>query len=357
MLKTPRFTVVRPSFQTELIKRVDAYFKDKNIRMTGNWKLYLKTAILTLTFAVFYITLLFLHPPVWLGLILCALLGINLAGIGFNVMHDGAHGSFSPFRWLNGLAANSLDFLGASSFMWKTKHNVVHHTYTNIDGIDDDINAGPLLRLAPTQKKLKIHKFQHLYFIGLYALLHMYWVFFTDFKKYFRGKVGIVEIKDMTWKDELIFWGSKLSFIIVFITLPLYMVGLLKFIIGFLIFSFSASIVLTVTFSLAHAVELADFPLASTDKNMMEDEWAVHQVKTTANFATKNKLVTWFAGGLNYQIEHHLFPRISHIHYPAISEIVKKTSAEFGIKYSEFPKVRHALLSHYLFLKRMGTAV
>jgi linoleoyl-CoA desaturase len=86
----------------------------------------------------------------------------------------------------------------------------------------------------------------------------------------------------------------------------------------------------------------------------VEDEWAVHQLKTTANFATKSKFVSWFTGGLNFQIEHHLFPHISHIHYPAISEIVKDVCKEYNIHYIEYPKVRLAVASHVAHLREMG---
>jgi linoleoyl-CoA desaturase len=178
-----------------------------------------------------------------------------------------------------------------------------------------------------------------------------------DFQKYFTGKVGELAIKEMTWKDHLLFWASKLSFATLFIFLPIYTCGFLDYIIGFIIFSATTGIVISLVFQLAHAVEELEFPTPEAgDKVMMENEWAIHQVKTTANFATKNKVITWFMGGLNYQIEHHLFPKISHVHYPAISKIVKKTSEEFGLKYQEFPKMRHAIFAHLQLLKRMGAA-
>lgn len=360
MIKVPRFPSAPrgTSFQGELKRRVEQYFEEKNIKMTGNWKLYLKTAVLGLCFIGIYSTLVFFTPVWWASVLLCMVFGVNCAAIGFNIMHDAAHGSFSGSRTLNNVAASSLDFLGASSFMWKVKHNIIHHTYTNIDGYDDDIDAKPWLRMAPTQKKYFFHRFQHIYFILLYAFLYILWIGVMDFQKYFKGKVGEMPIKEMAFKDHLLFWASKLSFATLFIFLPIYMCGFINYIIGFAIFSATAGIVISIVFQLAHAVGELEFPQPTdtTDKVMMENEWAIHQVKTTANFATKNKLITWYMGGLNYQIEHHLFPKISHVHYPAISKIVKKTSEEFGIKYMEFPKMRHAIFAHIMLLKRMGAA-
>ncbi|MBL0308193.1 MAG: acyl-CoA desaturase [Bacteroidetes bacterium] len=352
----PRFSPERPVFQLELKKRVEAYFKEKDIRMTGNWKLYVKSGVLTLSFIVLYSLLVFFTPHWTLALLLCVIFGVNVAAIGFNVMHDGAHGSFSTSRVWNNLAANSLDFLGASSFMWRVKHNLIHHTYTNIDGLDDDIDVKPWMRMTLTQKKYFFHRFQHIYFILLYSFLYLLWIGVMDFQKYFKGKVGEIAIKEMAAKDHIIFWASKLSFIAIFIVLPIYMTGIVSYLIGFFVFSATTGIIISLVFQLAHAVEDVEFPSAAEGKNVMEDEWAVHQVKTTANFATKNKIVTWLVGGLNFQIEHHLFPKISHIHYPEISKIVKKTSEEFGIKYQEYTKTRHAIVAHFLLLKKVGAA-
>lgn len=355
MLIKPQFPSVQFSFQSELKKRVNAYFAEQSLKRTGNWKLYSKTIILALTFIGIYTTLVFFTPGVFLSIILAILLGINVAAIGFNIMHDGAHGSYSKHSFVNQLAASSLDFLGGSSFMWKIKHNMVHHTYTNIEGFDDDIDIKPWMRMTLSQKKYFFHRFQHIYFILLYAFLYLFWVGFMDFKKYFSGKVGVMNIKEMTWKDHLSFWGSKVSFLFFFVLLPVCMTGILPYLLGFFIMMFSTGIVISLVFQLAHAVEEVSFPEPDS-VNSMEDEWAVHQVKTTANFATKNKIITWLLGGLNFQIEHHLFPKVSHVHYPALSKIVKKTAEEFGIAYIEFPRMYQAIWAHILLLKRVGAA-
>jgi linoleoyl-CoA desaturase len=356
MLSSPRFNTSNRSFQTELKNRVDAYFAEKGIASTGNYQLYLKSFILSLTFIAIYGALVFASLNVWVAIVLAMLLGVNVAAIGFNVMHDGAHGSYSKSSLVNQLAASSLDFLGGSSFMWKVKHNIIHHTYTNIEGFDDDIDIKPWMRMTLGQKKYFFHRFQHIYFILLYSFLYLLWVGFMDFQKYFSKKVGNNTIKNIGWKDQLTFWGSKVSFLLVFVLLPIYMKGILPYLLGFLIFSATTGIVISMVFQLAHTVDDVAFPVPNAETNKMEDEWAVHQLKTTANFATQNAVITWLAGGLNYQIEHHLFPKISHVHYPALSSIVKKTSEEFGLKYQEFPKMRQAIVSHIMYLRRMGMA-
>lgn len=351
----PKFLNPTNSFHAELRKRINDYFVEIKAKPTGNAKLYTKAIILVGSFIAVYVHLIFFTSPLLaISLIECMLLGALTSAIGFNIMHDGAHGSFSQKKWLNELAGLSLNVLGANVFMWKTKHNVVHHTFTNIEGMDDDINAKPFLRLCETQKKYKIHRFQHIYFLMAYSLLYIYWIFFTDYKKYFLKRVGEMPIKKMTLTEHFTFWGFKALHLVLFVIIPIAIVGFQAWLIGFLTYGLFAGIVLSLVFQLAHTVSDTHFPVPDVQTGKVEDEWAVHQLKTTANFATKSKFVSWFTGGLNFQIEHHLFPHISHIHYPAMSEIVKDVCKEYNITYIEYPKVRLAVASHVAHLREMG---
>jgi linoleoyl-CoA desaturase len=233
---------------------------------------------------------------------------------------------------------------------------VIHHAYTNIDEVDDDIDIKPFMRMTSAQKKYKLHKYQHIYFWVLYALLYVLWIFVLDYTKYFRSKIGSMPLKKMKLADHFIFWGFKALNLFLFIGLPVYMLGFVPWLVGFLTFTCFAGLVLSLVFQLAHTVEHTAFPLPDEASGRMEDEWAIHQIKTTANFATGNKLVSWLVGGLNFQIEHHLFPKISHVHYPAISRIIKQACLEYGITYIEYPRVRYAVASHVAFLRQMGRA-
>ncbi|RYY15433.1 MAG: acyl-CoA desaturase [Chitinophagaceae bacterium] len=350
----PKFSSVPTSFHGELKKRISTYFQESGKSSTGNFHLYFKAIVLVVGLIGTYIHLVFYTPPVWLALIECIALGGFTAAIGFNVMHDGGHGSFSRYKWVNDLAALSLNFLGANIFMWKTKHNVIHHAYTNVDGLDDDIDAKPFLRLCDTQKFYKIHKYQHLYFWAAYSLLYLYWIFVTDYKKYFLKRVGSVPLKKMTREDHISFWAFKILHLILFVALPIYMVGVGNWAIGFLVYGLFSGFILSIVFQLAHTVEHTHFPMPDEKTGRMEDEWAVHQIKTTANFATGNKVICWLVGGLNFQVEHHLFPKISHVHYPAISKIIKQACQEYGINYIEYPRMRLAVASHVAYLRQMG---
>lgn len=356
-MATPKFANVPHSFHTELKSRISEYFKEVGKSTTGNYNLFIKAVVLMVGFLAVYIHLVFFTPNLFFQIIESVLLGGLVAAIGFNVMHDGAHGSFSKYKWLNTLASFSLNILGGNSFMWNVKHNVIHHAYTNVDGVDDDIDIQPWMRMSATQKKLRFHKYQHIYFWLLYSLLYVLWIFVLDYTKYFRSRIGSTPLKKMKLNDHLIFWGFKVLHFIMFVGLPIYMVGFASWLVSFLIFTLVAGLVFSLVFQLAHTVEHTAFPVPNEDTGRLEDEWAVHQIKTTANFATNNKLVSWLVGGLNFQIEHHLFPKISHVHYPAISKIIRQMCQEHGIHYIEYPRVRYAVASHVAFLKQMGTAV
>jgi len=350
----PKFPVVTKSLHSELRQKVQQYFDETGKAATGNLTLFTKAIVLVSLFTVVYLHLILFTPAWYFALGECVLLGALIASIGFNVMHDGSHGSFSKYKWKNKLATYSLNMLGANHFLWNMKHNIIHHSFTNIDGVDDDIEIGILMRMAPGQKRLWAHRFQHFYFWFLYMLLYVFWIFFTDYQKYFLKRIGDIPLKKMEFKDHLSFWLTKVYHGAVFIVIPILCVGWFAWLMGFLLISCVSGFILSIVFQLAHTVEHTGFPVADAESNKLPDEFATHQIKTTANFATQNKLVSWFVGGLNFQIEHHLFPKISHVHYPAISAIVRKVCKEYQLQYIEYPTMRSAIAAHVRFLRTMG---
>ena len=175
-------------FFQSLKKAVDDYFISSNQKKTGNWKLYSKAIILIPAAITIYIILLTGQMQLIPGLLLCALLGIVIGSIGFNVMHDSCHGAYSSKKWVNTLLGFSLNAIGGNAFFWKQKHNILHHTYTNIEGVDDDIAQSKLLRQSPTANWMPIHRYQHIYLTLAYSLTMFMWVGVRDFEKYFKHK-------------------------------------------------------------------------------------------------------------------------------------------------------------------------
>jgi linoleoyl-CoA desaturase len=356
-MQMPKFPSVNPSFHVVLKNRIEEYFKKKEVSSHGNFNLFFKAALLIASFIGLYIHLVFFTPAWYFGIAECIVLGLVIAFIGFNIMHDGSHGSFSKSKFMNRMAAYTINVLGGSSFMWNVKHNMVHHSFTNIAGVDDDINAGILLRFSEHQKRYKIHRFQHIYFWFLYTLLYIFWVFYTDYKKYFSRRIAITPLKKLDAWDHVVFWGFKAINVFLFVALPIYLLGFVTWLVGFLAIMLIAGFVLSIVFQLAHTVQHTSFPdpkgINGID-GMMEDEWAIHQLKTTADFATNSKIISWCVGGLNFQVEHHLFPKISHVHYPALSKIIRATCEEYGMPYIAFPKMHNAVASHVSYLRQMG---
>jgi linoleoyl-CoA desaturase len=220
--------------------------------------------------------------------------------------------------------------------------------------VDDDIAKSPLIRQCSSQKWVPMHRIQHYYVILVYAISSFAWVFIMDFNKYFKKRVYTTELQKMSTNEHLIFWLSKVLYIVFYIAIPVYFVGWQAWAIGFTCMHVVMGLTLALVFQLAHVVEHTEFEKVDGDEKVIENEWAIHQLKTTANFARKDRVISWFVGGLNYQVEHHLFPRISHIHYPAISNIVKNTCQKFNVPYYEYDTMTEAVQSHFTMMKKLG---
>ncbi len=350
------FTNAGSPVMSELKKRTKAYFIKEGIESTGNSSLFIKAIFFISTFIAGYVAVVFMALPGWAALLICAYLGFAAAAIGFNIMHDGSHGSFSDSKFVNTAAAYCINILGGDALLWKNKHNIIHHTYTNIEGHDQDIAQLPVLRLNHLQPRYAFHKFQHIYCFLVYGLSSMLWVFLLDYMKYFPGKVGNFKIANITVTDHVIFWVTKVAYLGLYLALPAYFWGWGATWLGFFVFHFVLGLTLSVVFQLAHVVEETEFTDSHLQGEKIADEWAVHQLKTTANFATNNAFITWYVGGLNFQVEHHLFPKISHVHYPAINKIVKEVCFDMNVEYHEFPTFMSAVKSHVNHLKETASA-
>jgi linoleoyl-CoA desaturase len=347
---------VSDAFHWELRRRVDRYFRYTGRRRRDCPQMYLKTALLVGWLASSYVMLLFFAGTWWFALPLAMMLGLSMAAIGFNVQHDGGHRAYSDRQWVNTLMALSLDLLGGSSYVWARKHNSIHHSYANITGHDDDINLGIFGRLSPHQKRLPFHRLQHFYLWVLYGFLPIKWQLYDDFRNVIAGNIGGHRLARPKGWDLLTFIGGKVTFFSLALAIPMLLHPVWAVLLLYVTASFVQGVVLSVVFQLAHCVEEAEFPLPRPDTGRMATAWAVHQVETTVDFARGSRLLSWFVGGLNFQIEHHLFPQICHIHYPALSRLVEKTSREFGLRYVAHETLVAGLVSHFRWLRRVGMA-
>ena len=343
-------------FRRELTSRVNAYFREtgQSRRDVGAW--YVKATTILLTFAVTYTLLVFVASTWWQAVPLTVLLALSVVGIGFNIMHDGSHRAVSRHPAVNRVMAHSLDLVGGSSYLWHWKHDVLHHTYANITGHDMDVTLGALARFTPHQPRHAHHRWQHWYVWILYGLLVIKWQFYDDLKVLLTGKIGPHRIHRPRGLDLLMLLLGKLAFVVLAFVIPLSLHKAWVFVLFYALFAVVLGFILSIVFQLAHVVEEASFPTIPEGARSIERSWAEHQLQTTVNFCHENHVVTWLLGGLNYQIEHHLFPRISHCNYPALSRVVKAACAEHGIAYNEHASFWAGLRSHARWLKRLGAS-
>lgn len=342
-------------FRKILTQRVEAYLKEHHLPARDVPQMYLKSAIIFGWWLASYLLLLLGHLPLLANIGLCISFGLATAGVGFNIMHDANHAAYSKHSWVNKVFGLTMELLGSSSTFWRQKHNIWHHTYTNITGLDEDLETNGILRFSPSDAWKPFHRFQHLYVPFVYSLAGLQWLLLRDFQVYFTGQTDpFHKYPKLTLKEHIVFWGGKLTIFTLLWGLPLLVFPWWQMLIGFLIVMFTIGLALTTIFQLAHVMETASFPEPTGDPLHIENEWAIHEVQTTVDFAPRNKLLNWYAGGLNFQIEHHLFPHICHIHYPAISKIVQQTCAEFNVAYHCIPTWHEAILSHVRILKQLG---
>ena len=344
-------------FIRELRRRVDAYFERTGRRRRDCPQMYFKTATILAWFIAAYLLLLFVVTSWWTVLPLAIILGVSIAAIGFNIQHDGGHKAYSNRQWVNKIMALTLDLMGGSSYLWNWKHNTIHHTYPNIDGQDEDIDVGMLGRLSPHQRRFWFHRLQGIYLWLLYGFLAIKWHFFDDFYNLAIGRIGAHKIPRPKGKDLLVFIGGKVVFFSLAFGIPMMLHPWWAVLVVYAIAAFVSGVVLSVVFQLAHCVSEAEFPApvrTSDGGERMQTEWAVHQVQTTVDFARQSRIACWFLGGLNFQVEHHLFSKICHIHYPALSKVVEGACRDFGIRYHEHKTFLAALVSHYKHLAIMA---
>jgi linoleoyl-CoA desaturase len=342
------------SFQIELRTRVDTFFKNAGIPKTGGRQMHVKTAFMLLFFLTDYWLLVFVSGNLWLGVALAVFLGLSMAGIGFNIQHDAGHNAYSSSRRINKLMAMTLDLIGGSSYVWHYKHSVVHHTYVNITGYDTDIDIGIFGRLSPHQKRRWFHRWQHFYLWPLYGLLAIKWQCIDDFRYVITGGIEKHRLPRPLRGDLFRFIAGKTFFFgwVFLIPLLLHPVGVVFF--YYSIAALALGVTISAVFQLPHCVGESEFPLPDPATGRITSPWAEHQARVTLDFDKQNHLITWLLGGLNYHLEHHLFPMICHTHYPLISPIVEKTCKEFNVRYESHMTLWHGLRSHYRWLRTMG---
>lgn len=353
-----RFSNTHKDFTASLNRRVNEYFKNNNLSRHGNHEMVLKTIFM---FSLYLLPYALVVSGVITNILLIipavVVMSLGLAGIGLSVMHDANHGAYSQHKWVNTILGYSLNMVGANAFNWKIQHNVLHHSFTNVHEEDEDISPRGVLRLTPHSEWKSIHRFQHIYAWFLYGLMTIVWLFFKDFVRIVRyQKAGLAKKQKANILLEwIVLIVSKAIYIGYIFVLPVTLTALVwwQVLLGVIIMHYIAGFILAIIFQPAHVIEGTEYPLPD-EEHKLENAWAVHQLLTTTNFANKSRWFSWYVGGLNYQIEHHLFPNICHVHYRKIASIVRETATEYGLPYRSATTFLDALRGHTRLLKQLG---
>lgn len=344
----------RAGFYTEVKNRVSRYFEETGKSKNADWRMVLKTVVILSWTTAAYAWFLMAPPTLLWAIGSAALLAQGFVLIGFNVMHDGAHGSYSKNARVNWFMSMALDLIGGSNLLWRHKHNILHHTFTNINDVDDDLSVPGILRFSPDQPWRPVHRFQHWYAFPSYGIMTLLWVLSSDFQKYFSRKIGDYRLPKPPRVDSILFFTTKVFYFGYMLVLPMFFHPVLHVLLFFLVLHVIVGLSIATVFQLAHIVEGNSFPRPDPSTGEIDNEWAIHQVETTADFSPASKIVTWYCGGLNFQIEHHLFPKVCHIHYPVISKIVRETCRDYQVAYVSYRTLGQAIASHFRFLRTLG---
>jgi len=283
--------------------------------------------------------------------------GVGMAGVGLGVMHDANHGAYSRHPKVNKLLGLTMNLIGANAYIWKIQHNMLHHTYTNIEGSDEDIAMPFFLRFSPHDKKHWLNQYQHIYAWFFYGLSTLSWITIKDFVnlQHFRN-VGLIKSHKEYRKELIKLTGWKLFYYAFALVLPIIMVPLSAWLVlaAFLGMHFLTGLFITMVFQTAHVMPGTEYPLPD-ENGVIANDWTLHQMVTTTNYAPDNRFLFWWVGGLNFQVEHHLLPHVCHVHYKNLAPIVKETAREYGIPYNSSPTFRAALRDHARMLRQLGT--
>jgi linoleoyl-CoA desaturase len=349
----------QPEFYKELRRRVNAHFTENKISKFANFNMKFKTIFMVFLYSIpLFIMFTGIITNVWVMIGLWAIMGFGMAGIGLAVMHDANHGAYSSDHRVNSFVGWILNYIGGYHNNWKIQHNVLHHSYTNIDGHDEDISKQGLVRFSPSQERKRFFALQSLYIPILYSIMTLYWFVFKDIEQTVRyKKKDLLKTQGLTFGKAMVqIIAFKLLYLGFTIILPIVLMDFLwwQVLLGFLTMQLICGMILALIFQCAHVIEETEF-YSVEESGSMENNWAIHQLKTTANFANNSKLFSWYIGALNFQIEHHLFPTICHVHYKDISKIVETTAHEYGLPYHKHKTFFGALKSHFGLLHRLGT--
>ena len=341
-------------FFTHLIKKVDAYMAEKGGNRFGNPGTYIKSFFLVVVYCCCYILLLSQKFSPALSISIVMIMGLTAVMTVFNIVHDASHNVLFKNPKINRAAAYLGDLMGMNSYIWHIRHDIQHHTFTNVAGGDVLLDSIPFIRVCPQQKRFAMHKYQAWYVPILYMLYSIFWIFFIDINMFRQKNMGNYKNLNHSWKEWLKLFLFKTFYLFYMIIFPAFVIeiSLSHVLIGFLLYHMAAGTLLSLVVVLGHCVEGAEY-VAPDENGVIQNSWMQHEWNATYDCNTDSKLLHWITGGLNTHIAHHLFPKFCYRHYYEITKIIKEHCDEYGVRYPHY-NLAQAITSHFRFLQEQA---
>lgn len=350
-------TPSKDEFLKTLTQRVNAYFSDRGISRHANAEMIWKTIIILASWAGTYALIMsdILSDSPWLLMLTFLFLGFVNISIAFNIVHDACHGAYSSNPKVNKVLGYSMNFIGGNAYLFTMMHNA-HHAFVNIRGIDVTLETHGLFRFTPAEPYKKVHRWQHIYTPILYSLAMLQWTVMKDFKWMFAetnigNNKGIKHPKSEIWillVSKAFYFGVTLALPMIFLSAPWWVVLLCWINMHILPGATFAFI-----FQVTHVFDGTCYPVPDKDGSI-ENNYAIHVLETTADFSRKKPIANWWMGCINIHVIHHVLPKVCHVHYPALTQILKDTADEYGVRYQENKNFWIALKKHMAMLKHLS---
>ena len=340
----------------QIREKANAYFASTKAPRHGNFFLAFKFFSMAALIGLGYYGV--LHATNFIVLLLSYMLfGFMFLIMGINFGHDGAHHCVTGNRRLDNFIFQMVFGLqGLSGYVWQIRHNFSHHIFPNVYENDTDLEISNLIRLSPTQKKLPIHKYQHIYAPFIYMTFSLAWIFFVDISMFSRSKHANLRLGKVPFSEVIKLITIKITYLFIFLYLPIHYssLSLETVVLAYLLMNVVASVFLAFTFFISHHVMEADYAQAEVTNKMVPDSWVHHQIVTTIDFLPESPLANYIFAGFNLHTAHHIFPEVSHVHYPALTRIIKETMEENHLNWYKSYSFMDGVRSHFKKLKKNG---
>ncbi len=340
------------AFPKVLRRRLERFFAEQGISPKADRTMWGKIVAGLAVLAASWTAIYALRPSASGFFALYVLGGLAQTFLLLNIAHDSNHNAISSKPLVNKTLNYAFDLCGISSYMWRILHHRGHHSCVNVHGEDDALTGRGLFRFTPHEPRLRVHRFQHLYALLLYAFFSLDYVIVRDFEAFFFPTHHYLKNTRHPAREYAVLFASKAFYFTYMLVLPMVLLkeSWLLVVAAFLTVHLIVGLSVSLVFQTTHTIDSTHFPLTRNEF----DNTVYHIFATTADYATDNPVVGWLAGGLNHHIAHHLCPYVCHTHYAPLTRIVRETAAEFGIPYRQHPTMTRAVWHHLLLLKQLG---